>query len=203
MGKIKICQSYRTRMSQKCPSVRLAFPGARDSKVTVSCHSELTVALYAVKYLPYTGLIGLGVSKRVCWLCQKFLERFCLHSNNRILVSEYQGKCHAGWRINSNTPDPVEEDMRHLVQQEVDEIREPIYGRKRSDSFPSDRSFLVEEEPGLPEYISTQDLNENEYWSPSIRQIRPFQPYRNPRPRRIMPSGPLHYHTQTHCLLLE
>ena len=53
--------------------------------------------------------------------------------------------------------------MRQLVQEEVDEIREAIYRRKRSDYFPSDRSFLLEGESGLLDYEAIQDPNADEY----------------------------------------
>lgn len=65
--------------------------------------------------------------------------------------------------MHPNTPGPVEIDMRPLIQGEIDEIREAIYRRKRSDSFPSNQSFLVKEEPSLREYVSTQDLKQDEY----------------------------------------
>lgn len=53
--------------------------------------------------------------------------------------------------------------MRQLVQKEIDEIREAIYRRKRSDSFPSDRSFLLEGESGLRDYEAMQDPNADKY----------------------------------------
>lgn len=153
-------------VTKSFPSLNLAPENARDSRVTVSCHCELTVALHAIKYLPYSGLIELGVSKRVCWLCEKFLEKLSSQSGNRILVSEYQGKCHAGWRLPPNTAGSVETHMRQLVQDEIDEIRESIYRRKRSDSFPSDRSFHLEdleEESGVFDFGAMHDPQEKEY----------------------------------------
>lgn len=93
-------------------SISLGLLEANDAKVTVSCRCELIVALHAVNSLPYSGIIELGVSKFVCWLCQKFLESLSLHSANRMLISQYQGRCHTGCRLPLGTPGPVEEDMR-------------------------------------------------------------------------------------------
>lgn len=65
------------------PSPSLAPASAGDSKVTVTCDCELIVALNAIKYLPHPGQIGIGVSKRLCSLCQKYLEK---QSGNQIIV---------------------------------------------------------------------------------------------------------------------
>lgn len=112
-------------------------PGANDAKATVYCPCEFTVALHAVKNLPYLSVIGVGVFKRVRWLCQKFLESFTSHSDVLILIWEYKRECHASWWIASGTPCSVEEDMRQLVGGGIDDIREFIFRWERSGSLPS------------------------------------------------------------------
>lgn len=130
-------------IANQCHSISLGLLEANDAKVTVSCQCELIVALHAVSSLPYSGIIELGVSKFVCWLCQKFLESLSLHSANRILISEYQGKCHKGCRLSLGIPGPVEEGMRQLVEGEIDEIREAIDRRQITHCFPSHRNFFL------------------------------------------------------------
>lgn len=60
--------------------------------------------------------------------------------------------------------------MRQLVEGEICEIRAAIDRRKLSDSFLSDRSFLVEES-GFHILVPTSGTYEDEYRSLSIRLI--------------------------------
>ena len=101
----------------------LTLPDTGNGKVKLSCHCELTIALHRMKTHQTPTAIKIGVSKRVCWLCQKYLERLSAHYNVRILISEYQGKCRAGWRLPPGTPGPVEDGMRQLIEGEINEIR--------------------------------------------------------------------------------
>ena len=69
-----------------------------------------------------------------------------MHYNVRLLISEYQGKCHAGWRLPPGTPSEVEKGMRLLLDAQINEIRGSVLQRKRSDSFPEDRSLFLQKE---------------------------------------------------------
>lgn len=109
-----------------------------NAKVTTSCHCELTLALRAIESGNTAIPIKIGVSKSICWLCEQYLEFLSHNENVRILVSQYQGKIHAGWRIPKNTPEAVKRKLHLLVHEEVPEIRESIINRRRSDSFPSE-----------------------------------------------------------------
>lgn len=65
---------------------------------------------------------------------------------SRILVSENQGKIHRGWALPPETSNAVEGAMRLLIQLEINEIRESIIARRRSDSFPSEeREYAMRE----------------------------------------------------------
>lgn len=114
-----------------------------NATVTTSCHCELTLALRAIESEYTITAIKIGVSKRICWLCEQYLEFLSHNQKVRLLVSQYQGKIHAGWRIPKNTPDAVKKTVHLLVHDEVTEIREIIINRRKSDSFPSeDRDSL-------------------------------------------------------------
>lgn len=116
-----------------------------NATVTTSSHCELTLALRALDLQCAPTTITIGVSKRVCWLCEQYLDHLSHSQNVRILVSEYQGKIHAGWRIPECTPENVKAKMHVLVDEEVTEIRERIINRRKSDSFPlENREFLTE-----------------------------------------------------------
>lgn len=113
-----------------------------DAEVKISCHCKLTVALNALNINPTPKPIEIGVPRRICWLCQKHLEKLRSHHKVRILISDYQGKCHAGWRLPPGTPGPIEEGVRQLIDGEINAIRETVLKRKRSDFFfPADRKL--------------------------------------------------------------
>ena len=107
-----------------------------NAEVTMSYHCEITLALRAFKSKYTSTPIKIGVSKRICWLCEKYLK-FLSHSQNvRILISEYQGKINAGWQIPEYTPQDVKTKMHILVHEQVKEIRESIINWRKSDSSP-------------------------------------------------------------------
>ena len=114
-----------------------------NATVTTSCHCELTLALRAIESGSTAIPIKIGVSKSICWLCEQYLEFLTNNQNVRFLVSQYQGKIHAGWRIPRNTPEAVKRKLYLLVNEEVREIRESIINRRKSDFFPpEDREGL-------------------------------------------------------------
>lgn len=116
-----------------------------NATVTTSNHCELTLALRALDLQCPPTPIKIGVSKRVCWLCEQYLDLLSHSQNVRILVSEYQGKIHTGWRIPECTPEDIKTKMHGLVDEEVTEIRERIINQRKSDSFPlENREFLAE-----------------------------------------------------------
>lgn len=92
-----------------------SFPETGSVPITVSAHCELTLALHALNSLSKPKTIEIGVSKRFCWLCQKFMENLSA-TGIRVLVSEYQGKIHAGWRMPPNTPSGIESNMRKVIE---------------------------------------------------------------------------------------
>ena len=104
-------------------------------QVTISCHCEINIALYALKSSHRS--IQIGVSKGLCFLCQKFMEFFTKETAIPVFVSQNQGKIHAGWMLPDNASDSMKEQMKELVKREINEIREGIIKRKRSDSFPA------------------------------------------------------------------
>ena len=108
----------------KLEDIALAFPHLNlpdqgHFKTTISCHCELTVALHAKRTNPTPTPIEIRVSKRIFWLCQKYLEKLSVHYNARLLISEYQGKCHAGQRLPPSTPSEVEKSMRLLLDAQI------------------------------------------------------------------------------------
>lgn len=96
----------------------------------------------------------IGVSKRLCWLCQQFVESLFRLENLRMLVSENQGKIHPGWAMPPGTPDAVEAWMRELIESEVREIRKKVIARRRSDSFPTEDLELFAEDALFDNYVS-------------------------------------------------
>ena len=122
-----------------------------NATVTMSCHCEITLALRALKSKCTSTPIKIGVSKRICWLCEKYLK-FLSHSQNvRILVSEYQGKIHAGWRIPEYTPEDVKTKIHILVHEQVTEILEIM---RKSDSFPPEDHQSLEKIIDQPERLN-------------------------------------------------
>lgn len=68
----------------------------------------------------------------------------------RVIVSENQGKIHAGWRMPPDTPSGIEFNMRQLVKPEIQEPRASIIARRRSNSFPNElRGDLTKEDFGM------------------------------------------------------
>ena len=132
-----------TDVETKFPDICAVTTG--NATVTTSCHCELTLALRAIESEYTMTPIKIGVSKGVCWLCKQYLEFLSHNQKVRLLVSQYQGKIHAGWRIPKNTPEPVKKKVHLLVHDEVTEIRESIVNRRKSDSFPSEDRERLED----------------------------------------------------------
>lgn len=123
-----------------------SFPETGSVSITVSAHCELTLALHALHSPSKPKTVEIGVSKRLCWLCQKFVENLKVAGTIRVFMSENQGKIHAGWRMPPDTPPGIEFHMQQLVELEIEELRASIIARRRSDSFPNElRDFMNEE----------------------------------------------------------
>lgn len=107
--------------------------------MTVSVHCELTLAEYFFqKTSSSSRTVEIGVSKRLCWLCQRYVENLNRIHKLRVLVSENQGKIHAGWAMPQGGSEAVKVAMLELIDMETHEIRESIIARRRSDFFPGD-----------------------------------------------------------------
>lgn len=132
-----------TDVETKFPDICAETTG--NATVTTSCHCELTLALRAIESEYTITPIKIGVSKGICWLCEQYLEFLSHNQKVRLLVSQYQGKIHAGWRIPKNTPEPVKKKVHLLVHDEVTEIRESIVNRRKSDLFPSEDRERLED----------------------------------------------------------
>ncbi|MCJ1470267.1 hypothetical protein MMC07_008912 [Pseudocyphellaria aurata] len=135
-GKLHGEQVALEDMAIKFPS--LSFPETGSAPVRVSTHCELTQALHALRSPSKPATIQIGVSKRLCWLCQKFFENLNGTGAVRVLASENQGKIHAGWRMPLGTPSEVDSGMRHLIEWEIEELRNGIVQRRRSNPFPNE-----------------------------------------------------------------
>ena len=132
-----------TDVETKFPDICAETTG--NATVTTSCHCELTLALRAIESEYTITPIKIGVSKSICWLCEQYLEFLSHNQTVRLLVSQYQSKIHAGWRIPKNTPESVKKKVHLLVHDEVTEIRERIVNRRKSDSFPSEDRERLED----------------------------------------------------------
>lgn len=128
------------------------FPKTGSVPITVSAHCELTLASHALNSPSRRKTIEIGISKRLCWLCQKFVENLNAAGAIRVFVSENQGKIHAGWRMPPDTPSEIEFNMRKLIGLEIKELRGSIIARRRSDSFPNELldEFIEEEDFDMP-----------------------------------------------------
>lgn len=117
-----------------------------NTTVTMSCHCELTLALRAFESECTSTPIKIGVSNRICWLCEQYLDFLSPSQNVRILISEYQGIIHTGWRIPERTPVDVKTKMHILVDEEVTEIRESIMNQSEEIGLiPTGNRDLVRE----------------------------------------------------------
>ncbi len=116
-----------------------------EASITLSCHCELTAALHFIKSTPAT-YVKIGVSKGLCFLCQKYIEELTKATRIKFLVSSYHGKFHSGWVIPPDSPDAVVIGMKNLVLMEINEIREIVINRRRSDSFPNTHPIDVDED---------------------------------------------------------
>lgn len=112
-----------------------SLPATGSASITVSTHCELTLALHALHSPFKPKTIEIGVSKRLCWLCQKFVENLRVAGAIRVFASENQGKIHADWGMPPDTPSGIEFSMRQLVELEIEQLRTSIIARRRSDSF--------------------------------------------------------------------
>lgn len=106
------------------------------TKVTISCHCELNIVLHVAWFSPSPANVEIGISKGLCWLCEQYVKHFSDQANIRILVSQYQGKVHAGWMLPPRSPDYMKQKMRTVIDQEINELREQIIWRRRSNPFP-------------------------------------------------------------------
>ena len=127
----------------KCPNQSISETGS----ITVSAHRELTLALYAYNSPSKPKTVEIGVSKGLCWLCQKFVEYLNATGAINVVVSANHGKIHTGWRMPTDIPSEIEFKMRQLVNLEVNELHARIFARRLSDSFPNElRDEFREEE---------------------------------------------------------
>lgn len=157
------------------------FPETGSVPITVSAHCELTLALHALNSSFIPNTIEIGVSKRLCWLCQEFLKYLNIAGLIQVFVSQNQGKIHAGWRMPPDTPHGIAFRMRKLVRLEIEELRANIMNHRRSDSFPDElRAEPLEgEDHGIacldvsilspqsefPNYLGSKHNNNNELFS--------------------------------------
>lgn len=123
-------------ISLKYPELHL--PETGSTPVTISTPCELTLILHTLQQSTIPKPIEIGVSRRLCWLCQRFVESLVRNTNHPIVYSEKQGKIHAGWAMPPGAPDKVENAMRELIEWEISDIRETILARHPSDTFPND-----------------------------------------------------------------
>jgi OTT_1508-like deaminase len=126
-----ICNSF--------PSLSTEVPQKGDMKVTTSVHCECTVASYLLENIPAQSIFEIGISKRSCWLCGRYLGFLAEPDGStraaKFVVSGFQGKIHAGWRPPAS-PVEVVGRMIGLIAHEMDEILGNIQQTNRSDSFP-------------------------------------------------------------------
>lgn len=107
-------------------------------RITVSAHCELTLALHMLNSPWKPRTVEIGVSKGLCWLCQKFVKYLNASGLIHVVVSQNHGKIHAGWKTPPDTPSEIESRMQRLVEQEIEELRAMIISQRRSDSFPEE-----------------------------------------------------------------
>lgn len=130
-------------ITSKYPNQSISETGS----ITVSAHCELTLALYSYNSPSKPKTVEIGVSKGLCWLCQKFVEYLNATGAIKVVVSANHGKIHTGWGMPPNTPSEIEFKMRQLVELEVKELHARILARRLSDSFPNElRDEFIEEE---------------------------------------------------------
>ena len=141
-------RDVETKFPQSCTET------TGNATVTTSCHCELTLALRGIESECTITPIKIGVSKRICWLCEQYLDFLSHNQRVRLLVSQYQSKIHAGWRIPENTPEAVKKKVHLLVHEEVTEIRESIISRRKSDSFPSENRERLKNILNRPEKLN-------------------------------------------------
>lgn len=110
------------------------FSPTGSTKITVSARCELILALDSLNSASKPKSIEIGVSKRICWLSEQYVRTLNV-TGLRVHVSGYNSKILAGWRMPPNTPSTVEADMRNLVEQEFEDLREGIIACRRSQVF--------------------------------------------------------------------
>ncbi len=76
----------RTDVKTKYPDIIVATTN-NNATVTTSDHCELTLALNAIKSGPTLSPIKIGVSKRICWICERYLDFLSESKGVRILIS--------------------------------------------------------------------------------------------------------------------
>lgn len=132
-------ESFAERYTHK------TFVKAGLSSVTVSSHCELTLAMHFYQQKSGFRSVEIGVSKRLCWLCQQYVEILFRIKKLRVVVSANQGKIHPGWAMPSFTPPALKSRMHDLIEREVDEIRQSVL-RQRSDFYPiDDRQLIIDD----------------------------------------------------------
>lgn len=115
---------------KQIPRVHKAVGGM--TKVTVSCHCEVNLALYAATKFSSQNVV-IGLSKGLCFLCEKFIEDFKLLTGFRVFVSENQGKVHAGWMLPENASDIMKRSMQRFVDSEICNLRHRIVSKRYED----------------------------------------------------------------------
>lgn len=76
--------------------------------VIVFMHCELILALYTLNSPLKLKTIEIGVSKRLCLLCQKFVKYLNVVSLIQVFIFQNQGKISACWRILLDTSSGIE-----------------------------------------------------------------------------------------------
>lgn len=120
-----------TELPPRYPKLRLH--DTDGSMITATCHCELSVAIHAANSMHESKTIAIGVSKKICWLCQCYLKIFSRIKKVCILVSGYQGRIHAGWNVPPDTPDELEKGMRQLVHNELMLVRGNIIEQRQDE----------------------------------------------------------------------
>ena len=124
-----------------------AFPALKDHveppqgerAIMTSVHCELTLAAHLFqKYKDDKArkTFDIGISKRTCWLCQRYLNFLGQSCGMRFVVSKYHGKIYPGWKPPPDGSPKAFKRIVRLLEQEIDEILETVWQRRYSDSFP-------------------------------------------------------------------
>lgn len=133
-GREGLDQTTREDFVRKFPEVGKKIEGSMN--VTVSCHCELIVVLHMAK-ISASKQIEIGVSEGLCFLCETFLKIFTLETQIRINISRFQGEIHSGWMMPPQASNLMKGKMQKWINNEINDVRESVIARRRSDSFPA------------------------------------------------------------------